>query len=119
MEIESGDSVANRVTVTRVPTDSLTAEATSAVRALLWAAFGDGEDAMTEDDWQHALGGVHFVAEADGEIVAYSSVAERELEVDGRSIRSGYVEAVATAVAFQGKGVGSLQRGRASSRETV
>ena len=108
MEIESGDSVANCVTVTRVRTDSLTAEATSAVRALLWAAFGDGEDAMTEDDWQHALGGVHFVAEADGEIVAYSSVAERELEVDGRSIRSGYVEAVATAVAFQGKGVGSL-----------
>jgi aminoglycoside 2'-N-acetyltransferase I len=108
MEIESGDSVANRVTVTRVPTDSLTAEATSAIRALLWTAFGDGEDAMTEDDWQHALGGVHFVAQAEGEIVAYSSVAERELEVDGLSIRSGYVEAVATAVAFQGKGIGSL-----------
>ena len=108
MDIESGDSVANRVTVTRVPTDSLTAEATSAIRALLWTAFGDGEDAMTEDDWQHALGGVHFVAQAEGEIVAYSSVAERELEVDGLSIRSGYVEAVATAVAFQGKGIGSL-----------
>ena len=108
MEIESGDSVAGRVTVRRVPTDSLTTEATSAIRELLWAAFGDGEDAMTEDDWQHALGGVHFVAEAEGEIVAYSSVAERELEVDGLSIRSGYVEAVATAVAFQGKGVGSL-----------
>jgi aminoglycoside 2'-N-acetyltransferase I len=108
MEIESGDSVAGRVTVRRVPTDSLTTEATSAIRALLWAAFGDGEDAMTEDDWQHALGGVHFVAEAEGEIVAYSSVAERELEVDGLSIRSGYVEAVATAVAFQGKGIGSL-----------
>src|ERR1035437_2855904 len=108
MEIESGDSVANRVTVTRVPTDSLTAEATSAIRALLWTAFGDGGHAMTEDDWQNALGGVHFVAQAGGENGGYSAVAEPRLEVRGLSIRSGYVEAVAPAVAFQGKGIGSL-----------
>ena len=73
MGTEIGDSAASSVAVSRV--DALTPEMTAAVRALLWAAFGDGEDAMTEDDWQHAAAGVHFVAEIDGEIVAYASVA--------------------------------------------
>jgi aminoglycoside 2'-N-acetyltransferase I len=107
MDIEADDPVASRVAVTLVPTGALTAAAKSAIRTLLWAAFDDPDDAMTEDDWQHALGGVHFVAEADGEIVAYASVSERALEVDGRPVRSGYVEAVATAVGHQGRGIGS------------
>jgi aminoglycoside 2'-N-acetyltransferase I len=93
--------------ITRLTTDALTPASTSAIRALLWAAFGDGEEAMTEDDWQHALGGMHFVAELDGEIVAHAAVVERELEVDGVPLRTGYVEAVATAVAWQGRGIGS------------
>jgi aminoglycoside 2'-N-acetyltransferase I len=107
MEIESGDSVANRVTVARVPTDSLTPKSMSAIRALLWAAFDNPDDAMTEDDWQRAMVGVHFVAEVDGEIVAYASVSQRALEVDGHPVRTGYVEAVATAVGHQGRGIGS------------
>ena len=105
METEIGGPAAGSIAVRRV--EALSPEMTTAVRALLWAAFGDGEDAMTEDDWQHAAGGVHFVAEIDGEIVAYASVAERALEIDGRPLRTGYVEAVATAVGRQGLGIGS------------
>ena len=45
--------------------------------------------------------------ELDGEIVAHASVVERELQVDGRPLRTGYVEAVATAPAQQGRGLGS------------
>ena len=105
MGMEIGGPAANRVTVTR--SEALSPEMATAVRALLWAAFGDGEDAMTEDDWQHAAVGVHFVAEIDGEIVAYASVAERALEIAGRPLRTGYVEAVATAVERQGLGIGS------------
>jgi aminoglycoside 2'-N-acetyltransferase I len=115
MEIELADPMGHPVRVARLAKDSLTPAATSAVRALLWAAFGEGDDAMTEDDWQHALGGVHFVAEADGEIVAYASVAERELEVDGRPLRTGYVEAVATAVGRQGQGIGSQLMGEVNA----
>jgi aminoglycoside 2'-N-acetyltransferase I len=107
MEHEAGGRPADRVRITRVPTDSLTSEATAAIRTLLWAAFGDGEDAMREEDWQHALGGVHFLLELDGEIVGHAAVVERELEIGGRPVRTGYVEAVATAVAFQGRGLGS------------
>jgi aminoglycoside 2'-N-acetyltransferase I len=81
----------------------------STIRALLWAAFGDKPDeAMTESDWQHALDGTHFLLELDGEIVAYASIAERTIEVDSRPLRTGYVEAVATAVAHQRQGLGSL-----------
>ena len=109
METEVGEQAASSVTVGRV--DALSTEQTAAVRALLWAAFGDGEDAMTEDDWQHAAGGVHFLAEIDGEIVAYASVAERVLEIDGRPLRTGYVEAVATAVGRQDQGIGSRLMG--------
>jgi len=38
-------------------------------------------------------------------------VVERELHVDGRPLRTGYVEAVATAASHQGRGFGSLLMG--------
>ena len=80
----------------------------SAIRALLVVAFGsDEEERFTDDDWDHAVGGVHFVLDLDGEIVCHASVVERELHVDGRPLRTGYVEAVATAPDRQGAGFGS------------
>lgn len=102
-----------RARVRRVPTEGLTADEISAIRALLWAAFGTGDEAtgheaFTEEDWGHSIGGLHFVLELDGEIVAHASVVERELLVDGRPLRTGYVEAVATAADSQGRGLGSL-----------
>jgi aminoglycoside 2'-N-acetyltransferase I len=71
-------------------------------------AFGsDPEERFSEDDWQHALGGTHFVLDVESEIVAHAALVERELHVGGRPIRTGYVEAVATAPAHQRKGYGS------------
>lgn len=46
--------------------------------------------------------------ELEGRIVAHASVVERELHVDGRPLRTGYVEAVAVAPDRQGKGFGSV-----------
>ncbi len=43
----------------------------------------------------------------EGEIVAHAAVVERELHVAGRPIRTGYVEAVATASDRQGRGHGT------------
>jgi aminoglycoside 2'-N-acetyltransferase I len=79
-----------------------------AIRRLLWAAFPPGDDGITEDDWQHALGGVHFLVELDGEIVAHAAIVERALEVAGQPLRTGYVEAVATKPSRQGRGLGTL-----------
>ncbi len=92
----------------RLRTDELTPDEVRALRALLESAFGsDDEERFAEDDWQHAIGGLHFVVDIGGEIVAHASVVERELHVDGRPLRTGYVEAVATAPEHQGKGLGS------------
>ena len=80
-----------------------------AIRVLLERAFGsDEEERFTEADWDHAVGGVHFVLDVAGEIVSHASVVERELHVGGRPLRTGYVEAVATAPDRQGAGYGSL-----------
>ena len=94
--------------VRRVATDDLTTAEVSALRALLWTAFPTGEEGFTEEDWEHAIGGTHFLLEEDGAIVSHASVVERELHVAGRPLRTGYVEAVATAPAAQGRGLGTV-----------
>jgi aminoglycoside 2'-N-acetyltransferase I len=93
----------------RLTTPELTPQQVGAIRAMLERAFGsDEEERFTDDDWDHAIGGMHFVLELDGEVVAHGSVVERELHVDGRPLRTGYVEAVATEPKRQGAGFGSL-----------
>lgn len=95
-------------TIYKLTTDDLSARQVAAVRELLWAAFADDEDgAFSEHDWQHALGGTHLIAALGEEIVAHASVVERTLQVAGEPVRTGYVEAVATAPGHQGRGHGS------------
>jgi aminoglycoside 2'-N-acetyltransferase I len=96
--------------VRRLLTDELSDDDVRQLRALLVAAFDDPDEpdeAFSEEDWQHGLGGTHVIADLDGRIVAHASVVERELRVGGRPIRTGYVEAVATARAEQGRGFGT------------
>ena len=96
-----------RSRVRQSTTEALTPVETAAIRSILWAAFPAGDEGFSDDDWQHALGGVHFVLELDGSIVAHAAVVERALEVDGRPVRTGYVEAVATDPARQARGFGT------------
>jgi aminoglycoside 2'-N-acetyltransferase I len=78
------------------------------IRDLLTEAFGpDDDERFTDDDWDHAVGGIHFVLDLAGEVVGHASVVERVLELDGRPVRTGYVEAVAVAPGHQGLGYGS------------
>ncbi len=80
----------------------------AAIRQMLVNAFGsEEEERFTAEDWEHALGGVHFVLDVDDEILAHAAVVERELHVGWRPLRTGYVEAVATAPNRQGRGHGS------------
>jgi aminoglycoside 2'-N-acetyltransferase I len=61
------------------------------LRALLDDAF-DGE--LRDQDWEHALGGMHAVAWEEDEIVGHAAVVQRRLLHRGRALRTGYVEAV-------------------------
>jgi aminoglycoside 2'-N-acetyltransferase I len=94
-------------TVRRLMSAALTEGEIAVVRAVLRDAFvGDGEG-FTDEDWAHALGGIHFLLEEDGAIVAHAAVVERELHAGTRPIRAGYVEAVATRPDAQRLGHGT------------
>ena len=64
------------------------------LRELLDRAFaGD----FTDEDFMHALGGMHALVHDEGRLVGHGSVVRRQLLHGGRTIRAGYVEAVAVA----------------------
>lgn len=98
-----------RIAIRRATTAALTTAAIARIRAILEAAFaGNPDDAFRETDWEHATGGMHVLLDLDGSIVAHAAVVARELHVDGRPVRCGYVEAVATAPEHQRTGLGTL-----------
>lgn len=75
-----------------------------ALRDLWDRAFGDR---FTDDDAEHAYGGVHVLVRSGGEIVGHASAVPRRLRFgDGPWRRVGYVEAVAVDPAWQRRGVG-------------
>lgn len=73
-------------------TCALTEAELQAVRHLLELAFPDD---LTDQDVEHALGGMHALVTEAGELVGHGSVVMRRLLHGGRSLRTGYVEAVA------------------------
>lgn len=87
-----------------VPTQDLTEKEVASLRGLFAAAWPDPDDAFTEDDWDHSMGGRHFLIEADGHIASHASVVERELHTSGYELATGYVEAVATFPAYERRG---------------
>ncbi|MDQ6846288.1 MAG: GNAT family N-acetyltransferase [Candidatus Dormibacteraeota bacterium] len=73
-------------------------------RELLYAVFDD----MTEDDWEHALGGVHAVLWEGDEVIGHASVVQRRLMHGGRTFRTGYVEGVGVRADRRGLGHGAM-----------
>ncbi|MFI9009487.1 GNAT family N-acetyltransferase [Actinosynnema sp. NPDC053489] len=76
----------------------------AAVRDLLVGAF-DGD--FGDEDWEHALGGVHALAHDGDELVGHGAVVQRRLLHGGRALRAGYVEGVAVRADHRRRGVGS------------
>jgi aminoglycoside 2'-N-acetyltransferase I len=91
-----------------VRTDALRPGQVVALRELFDEAWSDDVEGFTDQDWDHAVGGVHVIAESDGRVVAHASVVQRELQTAGHRLRTGYVEAVATRPSRQRRGLGSL-----------
>jgi aminoglycoside 2'-N-acetyltransferase I len=82
------------------------------IRQLLDLAF-EGE--FAEEDWEHALGGWHVVVLEDDAVIAHAAVVPRLLVAGERSLRAGYVEAVATDPSRFGEGLGSMAMTEATS----
>ena len=87
-----------------VASDGLTGDERAQMRGMFAAAWGPG---FSEEDWDHTFGGLHVLHSVDGELVAHGAVAERTLWLDGAPLRVGYLEAVATWPAHQGRGHGT------------
>lgn len=90
--------------ITRAHTWELGTAACAEIRALLDAAY-DGD--VVEDDWEHALGGVHILLREADDLVGHASVVQRRLTHRGVGIRTGYVEAVAVRADRRRRGHGS------------
>ena len=75
-----------------------------AARALLDDAFGGG---FTDDDWEHALGGVHALVWESGVLVGHAALVQRRLLHGGRALRTGYVEGVGVRADRRGRGHGA------------
>jgi aminoglycoside 2'-N-acetyltransferase I len=84
-------------------TADLDAATLEAVRALLDDVFDD----MTDQDFEHALGGVHALVWEGAELVGHASVIQRRLLNGGRALRTGYVEGVGVRAGQRGRGYGS------------
>jgi aminoglycoside 2'-N-acetyltransferase I len=90
--------------VSLVHTARLDQASLDGARALCDAAF-DG--AFGDDDWEHALGGLHALVFEGTRLVAHGALVQRRMLHRGRALRCGYVEAVAVVPDQQRKGLAS------------
>jgi len=95
--------VAEHLALTVVPDAAIDPTLREAARALCLEAFG-GE--FSADDWDHSCGGVRVVLTEGSELVAHVAVVDRRLDVGGRVLDAGYVEAVAVAPDRRRQGMG-------------
>jgi aminoglycoside 2'-N-acetyltransferase I len=98
------------VDVRLAASDELTPDEIRRIRALCDSAFArvDRLGSFTDDDMEHALGGLHAIGIRAGDMTAHGAVVERDLHASGRPLRTGYVEAVAVAPELQRRGFGSI-----------
>jgi len=87
----------------RRPTAEVDSGELVAIRELLHTAFGDN---FTQEDWDHALGGVHVTAHIGSELVGHGAVVSRQFVHGERVLRTGYVEAVAVHPDHHSAGIG-------------
>lgn len=100
----SGRAAGSKIDVIVTHTEQCDPRVLAEARVLLNEAFdGDFED----QDWHHALGGLHVMALADGRLIGHASLVMRRLLVGERSLRVGYVEAMAVRPAWQRQGIGA------------
>jgi aminoglycoside 2'-N-acetyltransferase I len=84
-------------------TSDLDGATLTAARALLDSVFDD----MTDDDWDHALGGVHALVWEGDALIGHASLIQRRLLHQGRALRTGYVEGVGVRADRRRRGHGA------------
>ena len=75
----------------------------TAARTLLHDVF---EGRFTEQDWEHALGGIHALVWDGDALIGHAAVVQRRLLHDDRALRAGYVEGVGVHAGARRRGHG-------------
>jgi len=75
-----------------------------AIRALLDEAFADE---FSDEDNDHAAGGVRVIAMDGDQIVGHAALVARIITIAGTLHTVGYVEGVAVLPSYQGQGIGA------------
>jgi aminoglycoside 2'-N-acetyltransferase I len=91
------------VSVRSCRSPELTASDLAQLLDLFHASWPDGD--FSDADVAHAMGGVHWIAEVRGRIVAHASVVPRDLWAGGVPLTAGYLEAVATHPDWRRRGI--------------
>lgn len=87
-----------------VMSDQIDAATRLGLRTLWDRAFGDR---FSDDDADHAYGGVHILAWDSNRLIGHASAVARQIRFGDQPWRTvGYVEAVAVEPARQGEGIG-------------
>jgi aminoglycoside 2'-N-acetyltransferase I len=81
--------------------DTLRSPFLNDLRTFLADAFPDN---FSDDDWAHALGGVHVWLIDPVGLVSHASLIDRTLHCAGQTLLVGYVEAVATRATHRRRG---------------
>jgi len=87
-----------------IHTADLDNETRQSAHRLLVDAF---EGKFSDDDWEHALGGMHALVYYRGALIAHAAVVQRRLLYHGTPLRTGYVEGVAVREDWRGQGLGT------------
>ncbi len=101
---QQGSGAADKIRVRRMSTDEISTEQVEGLRALFDAAWSEKDSEFSDQDWEHSIGGSHFIVEGGGIILSHASVVRRELHTNDRHLETGYVEAVATWPHHQRRG---------------
>jgi aminoglycoside 2'-N-acetyltransferase I len=102
--------------ITVAHTSQLDRATLESARLMVQAAFvrdraGSVPGEFTDEDWDHALGGMHALVHDGGQLVAHGSVVQRRFLLAGRAWRVGYVEAVGVAAGARRRGHGAAVMG--------
>jgi len=97
--------IGNRIELQLAHTADLEPTTLEAARAMLFEVFVAD---MSDEDWEHCLGGLHALAREEGWLVGHASVVERRLIYGERPLRTGYVEGVAVRADRRRLGIGGM-----------
>lgn len=95
--------VLDRLSIRVQHTADLPDSTRTALRTLLEEVY---EDDFGDEDWDHALGGLHTIALLEDQLVGHATLVQRAFLIGNQPQRVGYLEAMGVHPNLQRRGIG-------------